>query len=256
MQPCHAADAAAVNRRTAHVEHRRPRSSRTQGHIRFGDKIAIHSDLRFCAGFWTPAIPRRSAGSTDRRPKSAKARSRGKCGTRQGNERYEDRMSAPLSMVSATRARGDVHLCIPGNRGEYSGHFGGRAECSNGRLTDLSTSRHFRFTPDSGLTCTRIALLGISRCSVFPDDRLRRGGLGRRRRYRKGHPRGPHAGPIFNLHILVPSDVEIALILLRDRDDESDLRADADRAPQEGTELCAGTAVARHLLPTPPASRR
>jgi hypothetical protein len=55
--------------------------------------------------------------STGRRPKSAKARSRGKCGTWQSNERYEGRMSAPLSMVSATRARGDVYLCIPGNRG-------------------------------------------------------------------------------------------------------------------------------------------
>ena len=26
-------------------------------------------------------------------------------------------MSAPLSMVGATRARGDVYLCVPGNRG-------------------------------------------------------------------------------------------------------------------------------------------
>jgi hypothetical protein len=64
----------------------------------------------FVLVFWTPATTRRSAGSTGRRPKSAKARSRGKCGTRQSNERSEGRMSAPLSMVS-------VHLCIRWNRG-------------------------------------------------------------------------------------------------------------------------------------------
>jgi hypothetical protein len=46
-----------------------------------------------------------------RRPKSAKARSREKCGTRQRNERYEDRMPAPLSMVSAPRVSvGPPHL--------------------------------------------------------------------------------------------------------------------------------------------------
>ena len=50
------------------------------------------------------------AGSTDRRPKSAKARSRGTRGTRQSNERYEDRMSAPLSMVSEV-------TCISAYRG-------------------------------------------------------------------------------------------------------------------------------------------
>ena len=92
--------------------------------------------VRSCAGFWTPATTRRSAGSTGRRPKSAKARSRGKCGTWQSNERYEGRMSAPLSTVSATRARDEVYLCIPGNRGECSGHLGGRVKCSNRRLVN------------------------------------------------------------------------------------------------------------------------
>ena len=37
-------------------------------------------------------------------------------------------MSAPLSTVSATRARDEVYLCIPGNRGECSGHLGGLEE--------------------------------------------------------------------------------------------------------------------------------
>ena len=39
-----------------------------------------HLDVAFCAGFWTPATKRRSARSTGRRTKSAKARSRGRLG--------------------------------------------------------------------------------------------------------------------------------------------------------------------------------
>ena len=50
------------------------------------------------------------------------------------NGRYGDLMSAPLSMVGATRARGDV--CIPGNRRECGGHLGGRVKCSNRRLVN------------------------------------------------------------------------------------------------------------------------
>src|SRR5437879_7034883 len=38
------------------------------------------ANVGFCAGFWTPATTRLSARSADRRPKSAKARSRGKLG--------------------------------------------------------------------------------------------------------------------------------------------------------------------------------
>ena len=68
--------------------------------------------------------------------KNAKARSREKCGTQQGSERYEDCMSAPLSMVGATPARGDVHVCMQGNRGECSGYLGDHAECINERLVD------------------------------------------------------------------------------------------------------------------------
>jgi carboxylesterase type B len=36
--------------------------------------------VRYCAGFWTPATTKLSARSGGRRPKSAKARSRGKVG--------------------------------------------------------------------------------------------------------------------------------------------------------------------------------
>ena len=99
-------------------------------------ELGSYGSVRGAAGNSRPYRERRqeggSAGSTGRRPKSAKARSRGKCGTRQSNEHYEARMSAPLSMVGATRARGDVYLCIPGNRGECSG----RVKCSNGRLVN------------------------------------------------------------------------------------------------------------------------
>jgi hypothetical protein len=55
---------------------------------------------------------------------------------RQGSVRYEDCMSALLSMVSATLARGDGHACMPSNQGECRRHLGGHAECINGRLVD------------------------------------------------------------------------------------------------------------------------
>jgi hypothetical protein len=61
-------------------------------------------DVRSCSGFWTPAITRRSAGSARRRPKSAKARCRGKYGTLQCSECYGDRMLVAISMVDAARA--------------------------------------------------------------------------------------------------------------------------------------------------------
>ena len=68
--------------------------------------------------------------------KNAKARSREKCGTQQGSERYEDCMSAPLSMVGATPARGDVHARMQVSPGECNGHLGGHTEFINGRLAD------------------------------------------------------------------------------------------------------------------------
>ena len=69
----------------------------------------MHRNDCSCAGFWTPATPRLSARSARRRPKSAKARSRGKFGSRLGGERYGDLMLAPHSMEGATLARGDLH---------------------------------------------------------------------------------------------------------------------------------------------------
>jgi hypothetical protein len=93
-------------------------------------------DVRSCSGFWTPAITRRSAGSARRRPKSAKARCRGKYGTRQCSECYGDRMLVAISMVDAAPARGDVHARMQVSPGECNGHLGGHTEFINGRLVN------------------------------------------------------------------------------------------------------------------------
>jgi hypothetical protein len=87
------------------------------------------------AGFWPPATRRLRTLNWLASKKRQGTKSR-EVWHPAGNESYEDRMSAPLSMVSAMRARGDVHLFIPGNRGECSGHLGGRVKCSNGRLVN------------------------------------------------------------------------------------------------------------------------
>jgi hypothetical protein len=73
-----------------------------------------------------------------RRPKSAKARSRGKYGTRQCSECYGDRMLLAVSMVDAAPARGDVHVHVrvQVSPGECNGHLGGRKEFINRRLVN------------------------------------------------------------------------------------------------------------------------
>ena len=45
-------------------------------------------------------------------------------------------MSAVISMVDATPARGDVHVCMLMRLGECNGHLGEHAEFINGRLVD------------------------------------------------------------------------------------------------------------------------
>ena len=85
-------------------------------------------------------MTRRSSHSGGRRPKSAKARSRGKCGSQEGSKRYEDWMSAAPSMEGMTRARGDVNACMQGKRVECDGHLGGHAECINERLAEQWTA--------------------------------------------------------------------------------------------------------------------
>jgi hypothetical protein len=52
-----------------------------EGRSREAPPYPDRSDFVPCDGFWTPATTRHSARSGSRRPKSAKARSRGKSGT-------------------------------------------------------------------------------------------------------------------------------------------------------------------------------
>jgi hypothetical protein len=77
-----------------------------------------------------------STRSCGRRPKSAKARSRGKYGTRRCSECYGDRMLVAISMVDAAPAQGDVHARIQVSPGECNGHLGGHTEFINGRLVN------------------------------------------------------------------------------------------------------------------------
>src|SRR3979409_712468 len=72
-----------------------------------------------------------------RRPKSAKARSRGKYGTRRCSECYGDRMLVAISMVDAAPARGDVHARMHVSPGECNGHLGGQTEFISGGLVEL-----------------------------------------------------------------------------------------------------------------------
>src|SRR5215831_10150020 len=57
-----------------------------------------------------------SAGSPDRRPKKRQGTKSREVGHRLSSGRYEDLMPAPLSMVSATRGRGDVQCLHTGEK--------------------------------------------------------------------------------------------------------------------------------------------
>src|SRR6267378_1081623 len=72
--------------------------------------------------FSDAGMTRLSTRCGGRRPKSAKARSRGKYGTRQCSECYGDRMLVAISMVDAAPARGDVHARMHVSPGECNGH--------------------------------------------------------------------------------------------------------------------------------------
>jgi hypothetical protein len=81
-------------------------------------------------------MTRLSTRGGGRRPKSAKARSRGKYGTRQSSECYGDRMLEAISMVDAAPARGDVHARMQVSPGECNGHRGAHTEFINSRLVN------------------------------------------------------------------------------------------------------------------------
>jgi hypothetical protein len=67
-----------------------------------------------------------------RRPKSAKARSRGKLAPA-GSECYGELILAPISMMDGTPARRHLDVCTHARLGECSSHFGGRSGRINGR---------------------------------------------------------------------------------------------------------------------------
>jgi hypothetical protein len=79
---------------------------------------------------------RRNDGLTTRhggrRLKSAKARSRGQLDAA-GSERYGDLMLAPTSMVEATLAGCDLHVCRQARLGACDVHLGVCLERINGR---------------------------------------------------------------------------------------------------------------------------
>src|SRR6267142_2654824 len=94
------------------------------------------SSLPLMCRFSDAGMTRLSTRCGGRRPKSAKARSRGKYGTRQCSECYGDRMLVAISMVDAAPARGDVHARMHVSPGECNGHLGGHTEFINGRLVN------------------------------------------------------------------------------------------------------------------------
>ena len=97
---------------------------------------AIAQRFRALCRFSDAGMTRLSTRCGGRRPKSAKARSRGKYGTRQCSECYGDRMLVAISMVDAAPARGDVHVRMQVSPGECNGHLGGHTEFINGRLVN------------------------------------------------------------------------------------------------------------------------
>src|SRR6266404_7369360 len=94
------------------------------------------TSLKMCR-FSDAGMKRLSTRCGGRRPKSAKARSRGKYGTRQCSECYGDRMLVAISMVDAAPARGDVHARMQVSPGECNGHLGGRPKFIKKKVVNL-----------------------------------------------------------------------------------------------------------------------
>jgi hypothetical protein len=68
--------------------------------------------------------------------KSAKARGRGKFGRRQSSERYENSVSASLSVISATPRRADGHACRVTNESVAGMSAGTRSASTGGWWVD------------------------------------------------------------------------------------------------------------------------
>src|SRR5258707_12247437 len=99
-------------------------------------RIVLPPRLVLCR-FSDAGMTRLSTRCGGRRPKSAKARSRGKYGTRQCSECYGDRMLGAISMVDAAPARGDVPARMHVSPGECNGHLGGDTGIHHRRGGDL-----------------------------------------------------------------------------------------------------------------------
>ena len=69
-----------------------------------------------------PAITKDPRAQTDQRPKSAKARCRGRLGTGFAAS-YVDLMLAPISIVGRTPAQGDLDVWSHARSGECNRHF-------------------------------------------------------------------------------------------------------------------------------------
>src|SRR3977135_3213577 len=114
--------------------------------------------------FSDAGMTRLSTHCGGRRPKSAKARSRGKYGTRRCSECYGDRMLVAISMVDAAPARGDVHARMHVSPAECNGHLGGgidgRHWCERRQAAWQNASTTFAFWREC---CKRVLLIFSAR---------------------------------------------------------------------------------------------
>src|SRR5215468_7101201 len=68
---------------------------------------------------------------------------------------------------------------------------------------------------------------------------------------RRDHERGPHVpavGPMRSVEFLVALEIDVALIVVADLEDMTDLRSDADDARFEATDPVATPAIAGELI--------
>ncbi len=122
MADCRGANGAAVASRER-GRRRRPRGQEPPPAIMMSRRTAVEkarsvrrrrrlfiseNESPFLCRFLDAGITSGATCSGGRRPKSARARSRGKFGRRAGSQRYGDLIFAPVMMVGAKLARGDL----------------------------------------------------------------------------------------------------------------------------------------------------
>src|SRR6266478_267837 len=112
--------------------------------------------------FSDAGMTRLSTRCGGRRPKSAKARSRGKYGTRQCSECYGDRMLVAISMVDVAPARGDVHARMQVSPGECNGHLGGHTEFHQRAVGELMGGIGSRGGKPHGRMLPQLSRFGVN----------------------------------------------------------------------------------------------